>query len=103
MISGLEELVDLFDGFVLDQFGVLHDGTKLLPGVKEAVAELHRRGKHLVLLSNSTKTAEASLAHLPSMGLDPSHFLGARLQPYSNFDDIYVMLINTYFLCIKLN
>jgi HAD superfamily hydrolase (TIGR01459 family) len=68
-ISSLSEIADQFDVFFLDQFGVLHDGKQPYPGVVEAIHELHKLGKQLVILTNSGKRAAPNLKRLVEMGL----------------------------------
>jgi HAD superfamily hydrolase (TIGR01459 family) len=67
-ISSLREIADLFDVFFLDQFGVLHDGKQPYPGVVEAINELHKLGKQLIILTNSGKRAAPNLKRLVEMG-----------------------------------
>lgn len=75
--SSFSDLIDRYDGFILDQFGVLHNGTCGLEGAPELVSELNRRGKKMIILSNSSSVSEAAKAKLPKLGLNPDHFLGA--------------------------
>ena len=42
-IAGLREIADRFDLFLVDQYGVLHDGVAAYPGAIEALAELDRK------------------------------------------------------------
>jgi ribonucleotide monophosphatase NagD (HAD superfamily) len=37
LIAGFGSLVDQYDGFILDQFGVMHNGVVALPGAKVCV------------------------------------------------------------------
>ena len=67
-ISGLHEIVDHFDVFFVDQFGVLHDGQKPYAGVVDAIEKLHQFGKQLIILTNSGKRAEPNLKRLLEMG-----------------------------------
>jgi HAD superfamily hydrolase (TIGR01459 family) len=73
-VGGVHAFADLYHGFVLDQWGVLHDGQSAYPGVHEALAQLRRRDKRIVLLSNSSRRAEYSTRHLAALGFDPSMF-----------------------------
>lgn len=77
--SGISDnLVDKYDGFILDQFGVLHNGTTCLKGADEAVRFLQEHEhKKLVILSNSSALSDATLAKLPQLGFDSAHFLTA--------------------------
>lgn len=75
--SSLSPLVDKYDGFILDQFGVLHNGTNGLPGAASAVQLLKAHGKKLIILSNSSKLTTPTLQKLPQFGLQPSDFVHA--------------------------
>ena len=76
--SSFRELIPLYDAFILDQFGVMHDGTKALDGAVELVDHLHRAGKKLIILSNTSAPSGAALKKLPKFGFDnPSYFVGA--------------------------
>jgi ribonucleotide monophosphatase NagD (HAD superfamily) len=75
--KSLTELKDKYDGFILDQFGVMHNGSTGLPGAPECVAELYKQGKKLVILSNSSSLAVNTIEKLPKLGYDPTMFAGA--------------------------
>ena len=51
-INGLHEIASRFDGMLIDQFGVIHDGQKLYPGAARVLAELHARKPDRVLATN---------------------------------------------------
>lgn len=70
----LAALADKFDAFLVDQFGVLLDGSEAYPGAPEALAELARRGKRIVILSNSGKRSSANAARLVAKGFDRASF-----------------------------
>jgi HAD superfamily hydrolase (TIGR01459 family) len=59
-------------GFIIDQWGVLHDGEELFPGVADCLKELKERKKTILILSNSDERAEENKARLKAMGLGPS-------------------------------
>ena len=44
ILDGISVIADRYDGYVLDLWGVVHDGRKPYPGVPEALAELKARG-----------------------------------------------------------
>ncbi|MFX6760178.1 hypothetical protein ABTH30_25075, partial [Acinetobacter baumannii] len=52
-LRGLAPIADRYDGFILDVWGVLHDGERLYPGVDNALQRLKAAGKRIVLLSNA--------------------------------------------------
>ncbi|HEY9056945.1 MAG TPA: TIGR01459 family HAD-type hydrolase [Aurantimonas sp.] len=68
-ITGLREIEDRFDAIVLDQWGVLHDGDALYPGVLEALERLTDAGKAIALLSNSGKRAAPNRERLAGFGI----------------------------------
>lgn len=54
-LSGISAVAARYDGFILDLWGVIHDGTHLYPGVKEALVKLRGQGKRIVFLSNAPR------------------------------------------------
>jgi HAD superfamily hydrolase (TIGR01459 family) len=67
-ITGLSAIADHYDLFILDQFGVLHDGSTPYSGVLNGLNELKRRGKQIVILSNSGKRSAENEARLEKLG-----------------------------------
>lgn len=72
--EGLSDLSDSYMGWILDQWGVLHDGNKPYDGVIEALQELKKRKKQIILLSNSGKRAKTNADRLEKIGFDVSLF-----------------------------
>ena len=70
MLSGIESLAARYDGFILDLWGVVHDGHKPYPGVADALGRLRGMGKRVAFLSNAPRRASAVDALLVGMGLD---------------------------------
>ena len=71
------ELTSRYQGFILDQFGVMHNGSSALPGAAELVEHLAKANKKLIILSNTSSPAHTTLARLPGLGFNPDHFIGA--------------------------
>ena len=67
-IGGVGEIAGEFDAFVVDQFGVLHDGRACYPGAVEALRRLTARGP-VALMSNSGKRAAANIERLERLGI----------------------------------
>lgn len=76
VVRGLEEIAGRYDGFIFDQYGVLHNGQAALPGAPECVLRLHDLGKKMAILSNASGRAAAAIQRLPKLGLTPEHFAG---------------------------
>eukprot|EP00899_Mesostigma_viride_P012868 jgi/Mesvir1/21582/Mv04021-RA.1 len=76
-VYSVKQLLDKYKVWILDQFGVLHDGKTAYPGALQAVAYLHAQGAKLLLLSNSSRRADYTLQRLAPLGYDPAMFAGA--------------------------
>lgn len=71
LLPGIGAIAESFAGFLLDQWGVLHDGERALPDAPRALDRLIERGSPIVLLSNSGRRASTNRARLAAMGLGP--------------------------------
>lgn len=69
IIAGLSEIGDRYDGFVLDLWGVIHDGEKLYSGTIPCLHALRSRGKRTVLLSNAPRRIAVIERQLSAFGL----------------------------------
>ncbi|MFM2044014.1 MAG: hypothetical protein RLY86_2590 [Pseudomonadota bacterium] len=69
ILDGLSAVADRYDGFILDLWGVVHDGTRPYPGVPQCLQTLRRLGKRVCLLSNAPRRVASSRAKLDGMGL----------------------------------
>ena len=67
-LGSLLDVCESYDCLLLDQFGVIHDGTTAYDGAVSAVAELQRRGKKIVIISNSSRRRGDTVARLRQMG-----------------------------------
>ena len=77
MLLGVRSLLD--EGkkvWLLDQYGVLHDGANAYPAAIEATRELHASGAKLFIISNSSRRSGKTLQKLEPMGYDPEWFSG---------------------------
>lgn len=74
LLSGLSEIVDRYDHFILDIFGVIHDGIKPFPGTIRCLHALKEAGKHTCLLSNSPRRVPGAVGQMESMGISSSLF-----------------------------
>ena len=76
-IDGLRTISGSFDRFLIDQFGVLHDGVRPYDGAIDCLMNLKAHGKCVVLISNSGKRAIENSARLVQFGF-----------PRGSFDDV---------------
>lgn len=76
-INGLSEIAAKFDGMLIDQFGVIHDGQTLYPGTLRVLTELKSLGIPVAVMTNSGKRAEANRKRLVKMGVPRDCFVDA--------------------------
>lgn len=75
LIPGVSAIADRYDYFILDIFGVIHDGLRPFSGTVRALNEMKHAGKHVCLLSNSPRRADSAMAQCVKMGI-PRESLG---------------------------
>jgi len=69
VINGVRELAPEYDGFILDLWGVVHDGTAPFPGVLDCMERLIAAGKRLVLLSNAPRRSDDVMRRITRIGV----------------------------------
>ena len=69
VVCGMDSVSELYDSFIIDQWGVLHDGKTPYAGVTECLQKLKSDGKNLILLSNSSKRKVNSVKGLDKVGI----------------------------------
>ena len=73
---GLSSIADNYDAVLLDQFGVLHDGSKAIEGAIDCYEKLAAAGKKLIVLSNTSRRRAFALQKLPKLGFDSDALTG---------------------------
>lgn len=110
-LGGMAGLMADHDAFIIDQWGVLHDGHTPYPGAIDCLQRIRAAGKPVVILSNSGKRGEDNARLMVQMGFardlfdavvcagddardailhDPDPFyraLGLRCLPLARLDD----------------
>jgi HAD superfamily hydrolase (TIGR01459 family) len=71
LIRGIGVLAPRYDGFILDLWGVVHDGVAPLPGAPECLQGLITAGKRIVLLSNAPRRASDVVERIDRIGVPP--------------------------------
>jgi HAD superfamily hydrolase (TIGR01459 family) len=69
-ISGLAEVADNYSGFIVDLWGVVHNGVKLFDGVIPCLQKLKELDKKVVFLSNAPRVSGVIKEQLSAFGLD---------------------------------
>jgi HAD superfamily hydrolase (TIGR01459 family) len=66
----VDDLIGVYDGFLLDAYGVLKDSTSALPGAVDLLDRLRRAGKPFVIVTNDASRLPATVsAALAGIGL----------------------------------
>jgi HAD superfamily hydrolase (TIGR01459 family) len=75
-LDGIAPLATAYDGFILDLWGVIHDGVQPYPGARDCLATLRAAGKRIVLLSNAPRRAGPVREQLRGMGIGETLYDG---------------------------
>lgn len=84
--QGISDISDSYSAFIIDQWGVIHNGEEVYEGVRECMEELKRRQKFVIVLSNSGKRSDVNAQGLKKMGIAP---------------DLYDVLLTSGELCAQ--
>ena len=107
MADRLQSLVDIaadYDAIVLDQWGVLHDGSTPYAGAIDALSALQQSGHTLAVLSNSGKRAEPNAERIKSMGFSAHQFAQVMTSGEALWQDIHLGVIaKQAFYCLERN
>lgn len=88
-IDGMRGLAAGYDGFILDLWGVVHDGTAPFPGVLDCMATLLGAGKRLVLLSNAPRRAEDVKRRIARIGVPADLYHGVMSSGEEAWQHLY--------------
>ncbi len=75
-LDSFAPLARAYDGFIIDLWGVLHDGVTPYPGAVDALRRLAAAGKPVVLLSNAPRRSEPAMRAMTAMGIPPELYRG---------------------------
>ncbi len=68
--DGISDISDSYSGFIIDEWGVLHNGEKIFNGVVNCLKELKERKKQVIILTNSGKRSGKGAERLRRLGID---------------------------------
>src|SRR3954454_3096599 len=88
-IDGMRALAPAYDGFILDLWGVVHDGTAPFPGVLDCMEKLIGAGKRLVLLSNAPRRADDVKRRIASIGVPEGLYHGVMSSGEEAWQHLY--------------
>ena len=67
-IQSLLDLIDDYDLFLFDQWGVIHDGKNIFPKAEEVFLHLQNLKKQVVIISNSGKKSSDNISRMRKLG-----------------------------------
>ena len=67
-IQSLLDLIDDYDLFLFDQWGVIHDGKNIFPKAEEVFLHLQNQKKQVVIISNSGKKSSDNISRMKKLG-----------------------------------
>lgn len=96
-LSKFSEIIDHYDSYIIDLWGVIHDGQNLYPGVKQTMDELKERGKKCVFLSNAPRRSSKVKAVLGKFGITEDYYIDALSSGEVGFRIINASAAKKYF------
>jgi HAD superfamily hydrolase (TIGR01459 family) len=70
----LISILEKYDLFLLDLWGVVHDGSHLYPGVEKTVRWLHENDKKIIFISNAPRRSRRVKVVLKSFGIEDTMY-----------------------------
>ncbi len=74
-IKSISEIINKYENYIIDQWGVMHDGEIGYQHAIETIDYLNKNNKNLFIISNSSKRKKSSLNRLPKLGFNKNSFL----------------------------
>lgn len=87
-IDGLDAIVDKYNIYIVDLWGVVHDGVKTYPKVEDCLIELQHRGKQVYFLSNSPRRSRIVGDQLDRLGVKPGYYNGLHTSGEDAYETI---------------
>ncbi len=72
-LGHLSEIFKNYDSFIIDLWGVMHNGIRLNPKAMEAIEHLNNNSKKVIFLSNAPRPSSKVINFLLQMGMDKKY------------------------------
>ena len=69
ILSGLSGIAQDYDAFIIDLWGVIHDGVELYPGVINSLRNIHLTQKPYAMLTNAPRRSASVRVGMDQMGV----------------------------------
>lgn len=93
----ISDIAKNYDGFILDLWGVIHDGQNLYPGVMETIQNLKNMGKEVVFLSNAPRRSHKVKQVLKNFGITEDYYIEAISSGEVTYQIIKKQKSNNYY------
>ena len=70
LIESISKIVNQYELFLIDQWGVLHNGYIGYPSAINCIKDLIKLRKKLIIISNSSKRKNPTIERLPKLGFN---------------------------------
>ena len=74
-INSILEIINNYENYIIDQWGVMHDGTTGYKHAIKTINYLEKKNKNLFIISNSSKRQNSSIEKLPKLGFKKNSFI----------------------------
>ena len=95
--KGLRSIVEEYDVFFIDIWGVLHDGLNLFENSVEVLEKLEKNKKQYVLLTNAPRPNLTVIKYLKKMGLDEKKAQQVYTSGQAALDQLKTMNSKSFF------
>ena len=95
--KGLRSIVEEYDVFFIDIWGVLHDGLNLFENSVEVLEKLEKNKKQYVLLTNAPRPNLTVIKYLKKMGLDEKKAHQVYTSGQAALDQLKNMNLKSFF------
>ncbi|MBI29630.1 MAG: hypothetical protein CFH21_00822 [Alphaproteobacteria bacterium MarineAlpha5_Bin11] len=73
-INSISSIASQFETFIIDQWGVIHDGKKGFKFAFKCIEKLYKLNKNLIIISNSSQMKAITTQRLIDLGFDVNFF-----------------------------
>ncbi len=77
-LNSMLEIIDKYENYIIDQWGVMHDGKDGYKHAIEIIEHLYKKNKKLFIISNSSKRQYSSEEKLPRLGFKKDFFVNIK-------------------------
>ena len=91
-INSILDVINKYENYIIDQWGVMHDGEIGYKHAIETIKYLEKKNKNLFIISNSSKRKKTSKERLPQLGYNSNSFIDIL----TSGEMIWKLLYNKY-------